>query len=242
MNVDFLINFIKESNAKKKPFLAYHTCLLPHYPWVPTPDSDDKNYTLTDNAGKGDPKYFPDMVAYLDKCLGRLMQCLEDEGIADNTIVIFLSDNGTDQDLSNLWGDNKLKIKGGKGSLTDLGTRVPLIVRWPGKVKAGTTCGDLIDFSDLLPTLCELTGSPLPDQEIHGRSFAPQLLGKASNPRDWVHIQNQEGRYIRSHTYFYNQSGKLYPVTKFGTKEPVSNREPEEEARNELKSAYESLK
>jgi arylsulfatase A-like enzyme len=89
-----------------------------------------------------------------------------------------------------------------------------LIIRWPGKVAAGATCDDLVDFTDLMPTLCELTGAALPDEAIHGRSFAPQLLGHASTPRDWVHIQDYEKRYVRSRDYIYTNEGQLRPVVK----------------------------
>ena len=131
------------------------------------------------------------MVAYLDKQIGVMLQTLDDLGIAENTIVLFLADNGTDGDLVNTWGDGK-KIAGGKGTMTDRGTHVPLLVRWPGHIQAGSTCEDLVDLSDIFPTLCELTGAKLPEQTIHGRSFAPQLLGKPGQPREWIHIQNAQ--------------------------------------------------
>ena len=135
VNVEFLIDFIKINAAKHKPFLAYYTCLLPHFPWVPTPDSEDQNYKLPRATHKGNPKYFPDMVTYLDRNVGLLMQSLEESGIADDTVLIFLADNGTDRDLKNQWGEGKT-IKGGKGTMTDRGTRVPLIVRWPKHIQA----------------------------------------------------------------------------------------------------------
>lgn len=211
VNVDFLIDFIKRNAAAEKPFLAYHTCLLPHYPWVPAPDSEDQTDPLKNNAAKGDPKFYSGMVAYLDKMVGRLMAAVEEAGVADNTVFIFVADNGTDQKLSNRYGDDHT-VLGGKGSMTDRGTRVPLVVRWPGKVAKGSTCDDLIDFTDFLPTLCEVGGAPLPEG-IHGRSFLPQLTGKKGNPRAWVQIQDREKRHLRSRNYIFEKSGKLRPVT-----------------------------
>ena len=163
---------------------------------MPTPDSEDQDYNLPNATHKGNPKYFPDMVTYLDKNVGRIMQTLEELGIADNTVLIFLADNGTDRDLKNQWGDGKM-IKGGKGTMTDRGTHVPLIVRWPKHIKAGSTCDDLIDFSDLFPTLCELSGAPLPQEKLHGRSFLPQLLANQGEPRQWVHVQDKASRHIQ---------------------------------------------
>ena len=80
---EFLIDFIKTNAAKEKPFLAYYTSLLPHFPWVPTPDSKDQDYELPNATHKGNPKYFPDMVTYLDKNVGRIMQTLEESGIEE---------------------------------------------------------------------------------------------------------------------------------------------------------------
>jgi arylsulfatase A-like enzyme len=241
VNLEFLLGFMKSNAAKKQPFLAYLTTVLPHYPWEPTPDSKEKAYRQPDPEHKGDPKFFPEMVAYLDKNVGRILGTLDELGIADNTIVLFLADNGTDRDLVHLWGDG-IKVKGGKGTLTDRGTRVPLIVRWPGRIRAGATCTDLVDFSDFLPTLCELAGASLPGEEIHGRSFAPQLLGKPGNPRQWVHIQHEGQRQVRNREYMLNHKGQLRPVVDLGEK-PPETRDPEKEAaaRKSLQAVFDAL-
>lgn len=244
VNVEFLIDFIRGSTEKKQPFLAYYTSLLPHFPWVPTPDSGDQKDPLTRATDIGDPKFFPDMVTYLDKNVGRLMQTLDDLGIADDTVLIFVADNGTDQRLTNHWGEGK-SILGGKGSMTDRGTRVPLIVRWPGHIKAGSTCDDLIDLSDFLPTLCELAAAPLPEKDIHGRSFAPQLLGKASNPRQWVHVQDKTSRHLRNRDFILTDSNQLRPVVEIWEKPamaipPKLNRK-EQTAQKSLKAAFDQL-
>jgi arylsulfatase A len=172
------------------------------------------------------------------------MRSLEDHGIADNTIVVFLSDNGTDRDLVNTWGDGK-KIRGGKGTLTDRGTHVPLMVRWPGHIKAGSTCDDLIDFSDLFPTLCELTGTPPPKAELHGRSFAPQLLGKPAQPREWVHIQHEAARQVRNNDYMLDNKNQLRRVVELWEEpaKPNENLNPEKEAaaRKSLQAVFDAL-
>ena len=244
VNVEFLIDFIKINAAKHKPFLAYYTCLLPHFPWVPTPDSEDQNYKLPRATHKGNPKYFPDMVTYLDRNVGLLMQSLEESGIADDTVLIFLADNGTDRDLKNQWGEGRT-IKGGKGTMTDRGTRVPLIVRWPKHIQAGSTCDDLIDFSDLFPTLCELSGAPLPKEKLHGKSFLPQLLSEQGEPRQWVHVQDKEARHIRSREYILNNQNHLRPVVEIweSPAEPDQNKHPEKEhaARKQLRAAFDHL-
>ena len=244
VDLEVYLDFITSRAKNKQPFLAYYSTCLPHFPWEPTPDSKDKTYRAPNPAHKGDPKYFPDMLAYLDKQIGSMLQTLDDLGIAENTIVIFLADNGTDSDLVNSWGDGK-SIAGGKGSMTDRGTHVPLIVRWPGRIQAGSTCGDLVDLTDFLPTLCELTGASLPDAKIHGRSFAPQLLGKPGNPREWIHIQNANDRQLRNNEYMLNNKDQLRRVVQLW-EEPVrpnENKAPEKEAaaRKTLQSVFDTL-
>ncbi len=244
MNVEFLIDFMKSSVARGEPFLAYHTSLLPHFPWVPTPDSADQSYKLPGGNNKGNRKYFPDMVTYFDKNVGQLLSALDELKISDNTVVFFLADNGTDSDLKNQWGDGKT-IAGGKGTMTDRGTHVPLIVRWPKHIEAKTTCDDLIDFSDLLPTLCEVSGAPLPKESIHGKSFLPQLLAKAATPRDWVHVQDKEMRYVRDRDFMLTRQNELRPVVEIWENQPApvqgEGNEEEQAARKKLQAVLDQL-
>ncbi len=211
VDLEVYLDFIKTSAKTNQPFLAYYATCLPHFPWEPTPNSLDKSYRQPKAEHKGDPKYFPEMLAYLDTQIGIMLQTLDDLGIAENTIVVFLADNGTDRDLTNTWGDGK-QVAGGKGTMTDRGTHVPLFVRWHGRIHPGSTCEDLVDLSDFFPTLCELTGASMPEEKVHGRSFAPQLLGKPANPRDWIHIQNANDRQVRNNEYMLNNKNQLRRV------------------------------
>jgi arylsulfatase A-like enzyme len=242
VDLEIYLDFIKTNATNKTPFLAYYSTCLPHFPWEPTPDSADKIYRAPKPEHKGDPKYFPDMVAYLDKQIGTMLRTLDELGIAENTIVIFVADNGTDRDLVNIWGDGK-EIAGGKSTMTDRGTHVPLIVRWPGHIQPGT-CDDLVDLSDIFPTLCELTGAKLPEAKIHGQSFAPQLLGKAGQPREWIHIQDQNKRQVRNRDYMLNNEGELRRVVglwEAPAKPSESGESKETAARKGLQSALDAL-
>lgn len=244
VDLEVYLDFIKTNAKAKKPFLAYYSTCLPHYPWEPTPDSKEKTYRAPNSDHKGDPKYFPDMLAYLDKQIGSMLQTLDDLGIADNTIIIFLADNGTDTGLINQWGEGK-SIAGGKGTMTDRGTHVPLLIRWPGKIKAGSVCEDLVDFTDFLPTLCELTGAKLPEPSIHGRSFAPQLLGQPGQPREWIHIQNGDNRQLRNHDYMLTDKDQLRRVVPLweDPAKPNENSDPVKDAavRKSLQAVFEAL-
>ncbi|MFY7818250.1 MAG: sulfatase-like hydrolase/transferase [Akkermansiaceae bacterium] len=244
VDLEVYLDFIKHNAKSKTPFLAYYSTCLTHYPWEPTPDSVEKSYRAPNVTHKGNAKYFPQMLAYLDKQIGSILRTLDDLKIADNTIVFFLADNGTDQALVNLWSNGR-QIPGGKGTMTDRGTHVPLLVRWPGKIKAGSTCNDLVDLSDFLPTLCEVTGAPMPKEKIHGRSFAPQLRGKMGQPREWIHIQNGENRQVRNRDYMLNNQGELRRVVQIweNPAKPNENRNPEKEAaaRKSLQAAFDQL-
>ena len=244
VDMEFFLDFIRHNAEEKQPFFAYYATCLPHYPWEPTPDSKEQGYVAPGEEHKGDPEYFPDMVAYLDKQVGQILKALDGLGIAQNTVVMFLSDNGTDRGLTNLWGDGK-RIQGGKGTMTDRGTRVPLIVRWPGRIEAGSNCADLVDFSDMFPTLCEIAGAPLPEETLHGRSFAPRLLGRPGNPREWVHIQDKEQRSVRSRGFMLTRKGEFSPVTDLPDgPAPAIKREladQEQSARKALQAAFDEL-
>ncbi len=159
----FLVDFMRRSRDAKKPFFAFHSACLPHFPFTRTPDSkDDRNHV-------------PDMVAYQDKLVGLLARDLERLGLRDNTIIVFTTDNGPDGSPAGTTRGRPMI--GGKASVREGGVRQPLIVYGPGRVPQGKVCTDLGDFTDIYPTLLELAGIPVP-RDIDGRSLAPQWLGR----------------------------------------------------------------
>jgi arylsulfatase A len=176
---DYALDFIERHKAG--PFFLYFPMALVHNPFVPTPDSEDwKNRTHQNNT-----RYFADMVTYMDKIVGRIVRKLDQLGLREDTLVLFTGDNGTNTSIKSKMPDGV--IQGAKGDTTDAGTRVPLIANWPGAVPAGKVCGDLVDFSDFVPTFAEMVGTSAPeDMIIDGRSFLPQLRGQKGNPRDWI--------------------------------------------------------
>ena len=135
--------------------------ILTHCPFDPTPDSTDWDpKRLGSTTYKGDrnepQRHFRDMVAYADKLVGQIFVQLEKSGIRENTLLIFTGDNGTDKPIVTSW--NGTKIAGDKGNMTDAGIRVPLIASWPAGIKKpGRVVDYLAEFSDLMPTLCEVT-------------------------------------------------------------------------------------
>lgn len=211
--VDYACDFIDRN--RDRPFLLYYPMILTHCPFEPTPDSKDWDASSQGSKTyKGDPKYFGDMVSYMDKSVGRLLEQLEKAGVRDNTLVLFTGDNGTDQPVVSMMGDRR--VVGGKGSTTDAGTRVPLIAHWPGRTAQGQVCRDLVDFSDFLPTLCEAAQVEVPAApDIDGKSFLPQLLGERGTPREWIYCWYARNGGAKGKEFTRNQQYKLYRSGKF---------------------------
>jgi arylsulfatase A-like enzyme len=155
-------------------------------------------------GGHNSPTYAA-MLASVDESVGRVMAKLEELKLADNTVIIFASDNGgvggydrpdglilepgteakgkkakakDDEDGGGITDNTPLRS--GKGSLYEGGVRVPFIVRWPGKVAAGSALGTPTAHVDLFPTLLELSGAAKPRQVLDGESLLPLMLGKSS--------------------------------------------------------------
>lgn len=219
---DFMVDFMKRK--KDGPFLIYYPALLVHTPYIRVPGGPKTN-ALPDHQQKGGTECFPEMVEYLDNNVGRLVNTIDELGIRDNTLVVFCADNGTHKPVTSVWGENHTKIKGGKMSMTDRGSRVPLIVSWPGKVNPGTQCDDFVELADFLPTFLDIASAPKPMQRVHGQSFLPQLLGKEGNSKEWVHIEYKQNRQIRTKEWIYTNKGSLIKVNEFGRKENLPEKQ-----------------
>ncbi len=214
---DYLCSFMERH--KDRPFLAYYPMILTHCPFVPTPDSSDWNpQSQGSKTYKGQARYFGDMVTHMDRIVGKLVDKLEALGLRDNTLVLFVGDNGTDTPVVSMM--NGRAVAGAKGKTTDGGTRVPCIASWPDVISGGRTSGDLIDFTDVLPTLCAAADIPLPQNPaIDGRSFLPQLKGQTGHPRDWIYcwysrsgVRGKAKVFARNQRYKLYRSGEFYDI------------------------------
>jgi arylsulfatase A len=125
--------------------------------------------------------------------------------------VLFLADNGSPRSVTSELAGRR--IPGGKASLRDTGTHVPLLASRPGVVPAGV-CPDLVDVSDFLPTLAALAGAAPPEGvTLDGRSFAPQLRGEPGQPREWVYGGDHRGQsFLRDRRWKLTNGGALYDV------------------------------
>ena len=238
--VKFINDFIQRKQDDDKPFFVYYAMALPHRPFVPTPDSAD----WRDEAAQSteDPRHFPDMVRYMDKCIGRVVKQVDDLGLNEKTLIIFYSDNGTHQKITSQTKNGP--VVGGKGRTTDAGTHVPLIVRWTGKIQPGLN-DNLVDSTDFLPTVMEAAGQPISHAaELDGISFYPQLFGRPSQIRPWVfcHYDPRPGwdkdqfrkiRFVRDKKYKLYGDGKLYDIPNDKLEQqPILTPEDTEASRN----------
>jgi arylsulfatase A len=223
---DFALKFIEKNKAKS--FFLYYPMMLTHAPYQPTPDSPDWDPNASGEKESKDVKHFTDMVAYMDKLVGSVVTKLDDLRIRDNTIIIFLGDNGTGKGVtSQLRG---AIYPGGKGLTNARGMHVPLVVNWPGHIQAGTVNDDLIDSTDFFPTICAAAGAKVPSSlKIDGHSFWPQLMGEKGQPREWIYTwYAKDGvppirEFVTTKEYKLYRNGRFYDLKKdpFEDKEPM---------------------
>jgi arylsulfatase A-like enzyme len=150
-----------------RPFFLYVPHAMVHVPL----------FVSAKFRGKSGAGLFGDVVMELDWSVGRILDALHRHGLDDDTLVLFTSDNGPWLSYGNHAGSAG-PLREGKGTMFEGGIRVPTIARWPDRVPAGATCGELAATIDLLPTVARLIGAELPAHRIDGRDIAPLLFGE----------------------------------------------------------------
>ena len=203
---DLFVEFISEFAAadSTQPFLVYYPMLLPHTTWdfdkqknawLPTPGLTADGEPDPANRTEGSLK---SNVQYIDVLIGRIIKRLEASGTLDNTILIFTSDNGT-----HLYGKAQVD--------TEKGPRVPLVVWGPNWVKPVGTSDVLVDFSDILPTLCDLAAVSVPDDyPVDGHSFAPLLQGRPFTEREWIFSYYADARFLRTKRWLLDGNNRFW--------------------------------
>jgi arylsulfatase A len=171
------IDFINQN--KTQPFFLYLAHSMPHIPL----------YTSENFTGKSERGPYGDVIEEIDWSTGEILRCLKENGIDDNTLIIYSSDNGPWLAVKEN-GGSALPLKGGKFSTWEGGQRVPTIMRWPTKVPAGKVCNQLGSTIDLLPTIAKLVGSSLPDYKIDGIDIINLILNpeNETTSRDFFYI------------------------------------------------------
>jgi arylsulfatase A-like enzyme len=211
---DYALDFVTRN--KNRPFFLYYSMLLTHAPYQPTPDSKTWDPKAKGEAVNITKENFGDMVAYMDKLVGKLTAKLDALGLRENTLILFLGDNGTGKGTRSTIDGRE--VIGGKGTTTAAGMHVPLIANWPGAVVAGTVCSDLVDTTDFLPTLLDVAGARSPaDLKLDGRSFFPQLRGQRGRPREWIYswYSPRQGNDRTMREFAFDHRYKLYRSGEF---------------------------
>jgi len=214
--VDFICDFMERN--REDPFFVYYPMVLVHDPFVRTPDTiGDQSLEIANKAPK-DPaerkRNFVAMVQYMDKLVGRIESKVQSLGLAEDTMLLFTADNGTNRGIRSQWQGRE--IRGGKGGMKDMGNHVPFVAYWESHTPRGKVLPDLIDFTDFYATFLEASGATRHwSDPIDGRSFLPQLAGASGDPREWLFMHYQPywgqnpGQFARTARY------KLYPDGRF---------------------------
>ena len=173
--------FVRECAAdRSQPFFLYLPLPTPHTPWMPT----------LPYQGRSQAGWYGDFVHQLDAEMGSLLAVLEEAGLAEDTLVIFTSDNGAHwrpRDVEKHGHDSHVGLRGMKADIHEAGHRVPLLVRWPDRLDPGT-CADLIGLQDWYATIAAIVGEPIgPREGEDSLDQLPALLGDGAVRQEQVH-------------------------------------------------------
>ncbi|MEM8713129.1 MAG: sulfatase-like hydrolase/transferase, partial [Planctomycetota bacterium] len=202
----FILEFI---DAKKNDrFLAYFPMALVHSPFIHPPRLRELSESRFPEDLDEKTRAFGHMVTYMDSVIGDILDRLKVHGIEEETLVIFTGDNGTHRQITSRIGD--LEIKGGKGTMTETGARVPLIAWQPGTIEPGV-CDELFALIDILPTINAWAGIET-DHDVDGLDLSHLLRGEEGVNRDHVAIQYRQDYFVRDKRFRLNSDGNLYDV------------------------------
>jgi membrane-anchored protein YejM (alkaline phosphatase superfamily) len=194
------MDFIEKQAQAGMPFLAYYTMVLPHGAHSPTPDLVAQGIERTNaHSPKGTPegkRNFLAQINYADKLVGKIVAKIEELGIADNTIIIYSSDNGT--------------TASSKSRGVEYGVHVPLVVNGAGIQKRGLT-DELADFTDILPTLVAFAGTRVPEKyHVDGTNLKPFLTGKSEQTKDVIFSFPAVATLVRTKEYMLEAVAPIY--------------------------------
>ena len=255
--------FLRQTAAeqKSKPFFLYYPTVIPHLALhvpkeelVPYHKLGWKDPPFTKEKGRGYTPHFTPRAAYaamisrMDRYVGNILDLLDELGLTNNTLVIFTSDNGTthlQDEVDTEFFASVGELRGLKGSLYEGGVRVPTIVRWPGKVRAGSVNDYISGFEDWLPTILEAVGTGRVPVELDGISLVRCLTGEAQPQRPFLYrefsgyggqqsIRVGEWKAVRTNLSRGRVLTELYNLSvDVGEKEDVATQHPEIVARLE---------
>jgi len=227
------------NHHKDRPFFCYVPFNAPHgasnlerpRPGVQAPlEYIRKHYSPYDpknsDTRQAKRKRYMAAVTYMDEAIGEMLDLLDEHGVADNTIVIFFSDNG-----GTGTGDNT-PLRGGKGQMFEGGIRVPCVVRWPGAIAAASVCDEFLSSMEIFPMLCNAAGVEPPEGVVlDGSDMKPVLAGKMRSPREEMFWERRGDRAARVANWKWVESSRgsgLFDLSKdISEKQDLSKEKPD---------------
>ncbi|MFC2113469.1 sulfatase-like hydrolase/transferase [Bacteroidota bacterium] len=210
---DFAIDFI--ARERDKPFFLYYPVVLPHDPWFQTPDPE--------NPGQRTEQGFDSQLRYVEYYLDELVNTLKENDLYENTVILFTADNAT--------------LQNGKGSCSEFGVRVPLVV-FGGPVKARGVSDVLVDLTDMYPTISELAGVDVDSMEnLDGKSLKPLLDGEQFTGKEYIFSYVDLEQTVRTKEYMMDGSGGIWKCAESGNLldyTPMEENAKTEQIRSEL--------
>jgi len=214
---------------KGRPFFLYYSLSQVHGEILPTPDSIPA--PKGESNAQRTQRLLADNIGYMDKLVGKLVAELERLKLRENTVIVFMGDNGSTKSAAVDATIGGRRIEGEKGSMKEGGGLVPFFATWPGVMASGKVNANVADASDLLPTFAEIAGAPLPTgRVIDGRSLVSQLKGDTKSPRTWAFCQLSNNYYVREAGWKLDQSGTLYDMKDAPFKEVAVAADTKDEA------------
>lgn len=212
---DYLVDFIERN--KSRPFFAFYSMSLCH---AETNDLDKP--APVGPLGRYDS--YAEMVDKMDANVGRIVAALDQRALRENTLIVYTADNGTAarnlidaedgqyiyETVVSCMGDRE--IPGGKATLTDWGTRVPLIANWPGTIKPAQVCDELVSMTDILPSFANIAGATLSKNvKLDGQPITG-LARNAALPRQWVFAEHEGRCFVRNRHWKLYNDGRFYDM------------------------------
>ena len=216
------------SSHQTTPFFLHYSMVHVHANIQRTPYSKTGSDLYADNT------------AYMDKLVGDLLHVLDSLHMRENTVIIFMGDNGTASKYAERSSIGGKQLSGKKGTMLECGSLVPAIISWPGKIKPGRISNQLIDACDFMPTMAQLGGAPIPtDRVIDGKSFFPLLFNESASHRDWIFMELGNQWYVRDANWKLTREEKLFDMRNAPFEEMLVQNPASSPA---SKAAYEKLK
>jgi arylsulfatase A-like enzyme len=219
------LRFIGE-NAER-PFFLYLAPNAPHgaSTFDKTAPQVPPEYLSMYGGAKSSRAQYRALITHLDAALGAIFDDLRKRQLENDTLVVFTSDNGGSG------ADNNAPLRGGKTQLFEGGIRVPMIARWPGRIKAGSTCTQFASTLELFPTFLAAAGAPKPDVTLDGANMLPLLEGAAGSVRSDYFWQRKEDKAARAGHWKWVESERgngLFDLSKdIGEKHDLSKEKPD---------------